>query len=137
VFLDAAEHRWVEELGGMNIFFLMDDGSIVTPPLGTILPGITRASLIRIAKDSGIDVQEKLYSFDQWREDAASGRLREAFACGTAAVVAPIGSVRHSGGEFTIGGGEVGPVTRKLRETLVGMQRGTREDVYGWLHRIS
>jgi branched-chain amino acid aminotransferase len=137
VFLDAAEHRWVEELGGMNIFFVMDDGSIVTPPLGTILPGITRASLIRIARDAGITVEEKAYSFDQWQQDAASGRLKEAFACGTAAVVAPIGSVRHAGGEFSIGGGGVGAVTHDLRQRLVGMQRGSREDVYGWLHSIS
>lgn len=137
VFLDAAEHRWVEELGGMNIFFVMEDGTIVTPPLGTILPGITRASLITIARDAGMSVEEKAYSFDQWQDDAAHGRLREAFACGTAAVVAPIGSVRYAGGEFAIGGGTVGPVTRKLRDTLVGMQRGSQIDVYGWLHVIA
>jgi branched-chain amino acid aminotransferase len=137
VFLDAAEHRWVEELGGMNIFFVMEDGTLVTPPLGTILPGITRASLITIARDAGMRVEEKAYSFDQWQDDATHGRLREAFACGTAAVVAPIGSVRHARGEFLIAGGTVGPVTRKLRDTLVGMQRGSQTDVYGWLRVIT
>src|SRR4029077_13314786 len=87
VFLDAVEQRWVEELGGMNVFFVFDDGSMTTPPLGgTILPGITRASLLILAKDKGIKVREDRYSIDQWRTDAASGRLREAFACGTAAV---------------------------------------------------
>jgi branched-chain amino acid aminotransferase len=137
VFLDAAEHRWVEELGGMNIVFVMEDGTLVTPPLGTILPGITRSSLITLARDAGMRVEEKAYSFDQWQEDAASGRLKEAFACGTAAVVAPIGTVRHAGGEFAIAGGKPGPVTQKLHETLVGIQRGTLADPYGWLHVIA
>jgi len=137
VFLDAAEHRWVEELGGMNIFFVMDDGTLVTPPLGTILPGITRSSLITLARDAGMRVEEKAYSFEQWQSDAASGRLKEAFACGTAAVVAPIGSVRHANGEFSIAGGEAGPVTQRLRETLVGIQKGAQADTRGWLHAIA
>ena len=93
-----------KNLDGMNIFFVMEDGTLVTPPLGTILPGITRASLITLARDAGMSVEEMAYSFGRWREDAATGRLREVFACGTAAVVAPIGSVRHVGGEFAIGG---------------------------------
>ena len=98
VFLDAVEQKWVEELGGMNIFFVFDDGSMVTPPLGgTILPGITRSSLLTLAKDKGIKVREDRYSIDQWRTDARSGRLREAFACGTAAVVTPIGTVAQQG----------------------------------------
>src|SRR5690242_10070638 len=93
VFLDAVERKWVEELGGMNIFFVFDDGSMCTPPLGgTILPGVTRSSLLVLAKDKGIKVREDRYSIDQWRSDARSGRLREAFACGTAAVVTPIGT---------------------------------------------
>nr|CAD6420716.1 branched-chain amino acid aminotransferase [Rhizobium sp. Q54] len=137
VFLDAAEHRWVEELGGMNVFFVMDDGSVLTPPLGgTILPGITRKSLIQLARDEGIVVEEKRYSFEEWRADAASGRLREAFACGTAAVVAGIGTVKFKGGEFQIGTGETGPVTTKLRQALVGIQRGQGNDQHGWLHPI-
>jgi branched-chain amino acid aminotransferase len=136
VFLDAAEHKWVEELGGMNIFFVMEDGSIVTPPLGTILPGITRASLIALARDAGMTVEEKLYSFDQWQADAASGRLKEAFACGTAAVVAPIGHVRHVDGEFSIADGAMGPVTSRLRETLVGIQKGAQADTRGWIRAI-
>lgn len=119
----------------MNIFFAMDDGSLVTPPLGTILPGITRKSLITLARDAGIVVQEQPYSFDQWQADAASGRLREAFACGTAAVVAAIGEVRHAGGSFLIGDGGTGPLTTRLREELVGIQRGTLADTRGWLRR--
>ncbi len=137
VFLDASEHRWVEELGGMNVFFVLDDGVIVTPPLGgTILPGITRESIIALARADGLQVQERPYGFDTWMADAASGRLREVFACGTAAVVAAVGEVRHPGGAFVIGDGSDGPVTRSLRDQLVGIQRGTRPDERGWLHPI-
>src|SRR6202012_2986859 len=93
VFLDAIERKYVEELGGMNIFFVFEDGSLVTPPLGTILPGITRDSIIALTKDSGKPVREETYSIDQWRADAASGRLKEACAGGTAAVISPIGKV--------------------------------------------
>ncbi|NGN40222.1 branched-chain amino acid aminotransferase [Mesorhizobium sp. CGMCC 1.15528] len=137
VFLDAAEHRWVEELGGMNVCFVMDDGSLVTPPLGgTILPGITRASILKLAQEAGLRIDEKPYSFDQWRKDAESGRLREAFACGTAAVVAGIGSVRFKDGAFAIGNSGDGEVTARLRSELVGIQRGTVDDKHGWVHLV-
>nr|WP_255354053.1 branched-chain amino acid aminotransferase [Phenylobacterium sp. Root700] len=138
VFLDAVEHRWIEELGGMNIFFVMDDDVLVTPPLGgTILPGITRDSIIALARDAGLTVQEAPYAFDQWRADAASGRLREVFACGTAAVVAAVGKVRHTGGEFVIGSGADGAITERLRAQLTGIQRGERADPQGWRHPVS
>ena len=137
VFLDAVEQKWVEELGGMNIFFVFDDGSMVTPPLGgTILPGITRSSLLTLAKDKGIKVREDRYSIDQWRTDARSGRLREAFACGTAAVVTPIGTVRSKDGEFKIGNGGPGTQTEDLKTALVGIQRGHAADTYGWIHKV-
>ena len=137
VFLDAAEHRWIEELGGMNVFFVMDDGSIVTPPLGgTILPGITRNSIITLARAKGHDVREEPYSFAQWRADAASGKLREAFACGTAAVVTAIGTVKSVDGDFTIGNGDGGLVTESLRGELTGIQRGTVADPAGWVHIV-
>jgi branched-chain amino acid aminotransferase len=136
VFLDAAEHRWVEELGGMNVFFVFD-GVMVTPPLGgTILPGITRDSIIELARDAGLRVEERPYAFEDWRADAADGRLREAFACGTAAVIAAIGEVRSSDGAFTIGDGDDGPVTRRLRDELVGIQRGAHNDSRSWRHRV-
>jgi branched-chain amino acid aminotransferase len=137
LFLDAAERRWIEELGGMNIFFVFADGSIATPPLtGTILPGITRDSLLTIAADLGITAREEPYAIDQVRADAESGRLVEAFACGTAAVVTPIASMQMTGGSFRIGMGEPGPVTQRLHATLTGIQRGTVEDVHGWLDRL-
>ncbi|APE28285.1 branched-chain amino acid aminotransferase [Aurantiacibacter gangjinensis] len=137
VFLDAVERKWIEELGGMNLFFVFDDGSIITPPLGgTILPGITRDSLLTLAREEGLTVREEKYSIDQWRDDAGSGRLVETMACGTAAVVTPVGRVASRDGEFTIGSGGPGQLTTKLREKLVGIQRGTVEDTHGWVTRI-
>lgn len=137
VFLDAVERRFVDELGGMNIFYVYDDGGLVTPPLtGTILPGITRDSVITLARHEGRTVVERPVSFDEWRADAASGRIREVFACGTAAVLTPIGQVRWSGGEFTVADGAPGPVTSALRGQLVDIQRGRAGDPFGWVHRV-
>ena len=137
VFLDAVERRWVEELGGMNIFFVFDDGSVQTPPLdGTILHGVTRDSLLRLARDMGFAVREEPYSIEQWKADAQSGRLTEAFACGTAAVVTPIGRVKGVDGEFLIGGQSVGPVTTRLRSALVDIQRGAAPDPYDWIELV-
>ncbi len=138
LFLDAAEHKWIEELGGMNLFFVFDDGSILTPELtGTILPGITRESLLKLAAEEGLTVREGRYSLDQWKADAASGKLLETFACGTAAVVTPVGKVAGRDGEFTIGSGGPGQLTQKLRQKLVAIQRGDAEDTHGWVERIA
>ena len=137
VFLDAVERRWIEELGGMNIFFVFDDGSLSTPPLtGTILPGITRDSIITLARDAGLAVREEPYAYDQWRADAQSGRLTEAFACGTAAVVTPIGKVAGKDGSFTIGDGGMGRTTRRMLETLSAIQRGAAADSHAWLRPV-
>lgn len=138
LFLDATERRWVEELGGMNIFFVFDDGSIATPPLtGTILPGVTRDTLLTLAGDLGIAAREEPYAADRLRADAASGRLVEAFACGTAAVIAPIGRIRSTAGDFAIGDGRPGPVSRKLHDALVAIQRGTAPDPHGWRRTLA
>src|SRR6478672_4018681 len=137
VFLDAAEHRWVEELGGMNVFFVFDDGSMTTPPLsGTILPCITRDSVITLARREGRTVREERYSIEQWRADAASGRLREVFACGTAAVVSAIGRIKSANGDIVIGDGNGGPITAALKDRLVGIQRGDVADTEGWVRKI-
>ncbi len=136
VFLDAAERKWIEELGGMNVFFVFNDGSMTTPPLGTILPGITRSSVLTLARDKGIPVREEKYSFDQWRADAKSGKLREAFACGTAAVLTPIGTVRAPDGEFVIGNGQSGARTGELKKALVDIQRGRASDPHKWIHKV-
>lgn len=137
VFLDSVEKTWVEELGGMNIFFVFDDRTLLTPPLGgTILPGITRDSLIHLARDLGMEVREEPYSIEDFKADASSGRLSEAFACGTAAVVTPIGTLRGPDYDRLIGGGAPGPVTESLRKALLGIQTGTAPDPRGWRRRV-
>lgn len=137
VFLDAVERRWIEELGGMNLFFVFADGRVVTPPLtGTILAGITRDSLITLMREEGLDVREEPYAIDQWRDDALSGRLVETLACGTAAVVTPVGAVVDGESRFTIGGGGPGQLAQRLRDRLLGIQLGTVEDRHGWITRL-
>lgn len=136
IFLDAAEHRWIEELGNMNVFFVMDDGLIITPSLGTILPGVTRLSIIDLARSEGHQVTETRYSFDEWAADAATGRLREVFACGTAATVVGVSEVRSENHQFTISDGQTGPVTKKLRSRLLDIQRGHSEDPFGWCKTV-
>jgi branched-chain amino acid aminotransferase len=137
VFLDAAEHRWIEELGGMNLYFAFDDGSLITPPLsGTILPGITRDSILTLAREEGLNVREERYSIDEWRADATSGKLLETFACGTAAVVTPVGKVSDTDSSFTIGTGGPGQVTARLKERLVAIQRGQAPDTHGWVVKL-
>jgi branched-chain amino acid aminotransferase len=136
VFLDALERRYIEELGGMNVFFVFDDGSLSTPPLGTILPGITRDSIIALARDSGRPVREEPYTIEQWRADANSGKLKEAFACGTAAVISPIGKVCSASGDFLISGGAAGPVAMGLRKQLVDIQYGRAADPHDWIRKV-
>ncbi len=137
LFLDAVERTYVDELSGMNVFFVYDDGTLVTPPLtGAILPGITRDSVMTLARRAGHTVQERPVSLDEWRAGAASGRIREAFACGTAAVITPIGLVRSPEGEFRVADGGSGAVTMRLRQELVDIQRGRAADEFGWVHRV-
>jgi branched-chain amino acid aminotransferase len=137
VFLDAVERRWIEELGGMNIFFVFGDGSIKTPPLSdTILHGVTRDCIMTLAREEGLSVREEPYAIDQWRADAESGRLVESFACGTAAVITPIGKVSAPDFSFSIGAGGPGQLTCKLRDRLVAIQRGTAPDPQNWVWRI-
>jgi branched-chain amino acid aminotransferase len=136
-FLDAAEHKWVEELGGMNLYFVHSDGSIVTPALsGSILEGITRDSIIALARDLGHDVVERRVSIDEWREGTADGSITEVFACGTAAVVTPVGSLKWDGGEAVAADGEAGKVTMDLRSALVDIQYGRAADRHGWMTRV-
>jgi branched-chain amino acid aminotransferase len=147
VWLDAAEHRWVEEMGGMNLFFVhggqdAGDGSegapqILTPPLtGTLLPGITRDSLLRLAPELGVKAVEDKISIEQWRDQCASGELTEVFACGTAAVITPVGRVKSESADWTVGDGTPGPVTARLREELIGIQYGRLPDPFNWVHKV-
>jgi branched-chain amino acid aminotransferase len=142
VWVDAVERRWVEEMGTMNLFLVLRDGALggggrpclVTPPLaGTILAGATRDSILRLAHDAGFATEERRISVDEWRSAAADGTLAEAFACGTAAVVVPIGSVCTPDAAFRVGDGATGPVTRQLRDTLLAVQHGREPDAHGWL----
>jgi branched-chain amino acid aminotransferase len=136
-FLDAVEHRWVEELGGMNIYFVFDDGSVVTPELtGTILEGVTRDSILELLRDAGHEVVERRVGVDEWRSGAASGRIREVFACGTAAVVTPIGRLVSPDGELVMGDGGTGEVTASVRSRLLDLQYGRAADPHGWMHRL-
>jgi branched-chain amino acid aminotransferase len=142
VWLDAVEHIWVEEMGGMNLCFVHrpEDGdrpTLMTPALtGTLLPGVTRDSLLQLAHRLGIGCEEGRISIHQWRKQCELGRITEVFACGTAAVIAPVGKVRGSTGEWVIGSGEPGPVTRRLRDELLGIQYGRRSDELGWMHKV-
>jgi branched-chain amino acid aminotransferase len=140
VWLDAVERRWVEEMGGMNLFFVFGSGDgarLVTPELsGALLPGITRDSLLMLAADLGYAVEERRISTEEWEKKVESGELTEVFACGTAAVITPVGSVKHADGGFTIGGGAAGAVTMRLREALTRIQRGLAPDTHGWLTRL-
>lgn len=135
VFLDADEGKYVEELGGMNMYFVFADGRIVTPATGTILEGITRNSIIELAGKLGHQVEERRFSIDEWREGVASGAISEVFACGTAAVVTPVASLKWTGGQ-TAAAEESGEVTMRIRRALVDLQFGRAEDTFGWLHRV-
>ncbi|EFL22984.1 branched-chain-amino-acid transaminase [Streptomyces himastatinicus ATCC 53653] len=136
VWLDAIERRWIEEMGGMNLYFVYGN-RIVTPELsGSLLPGITRASLLRIAEDLGYEVAEGRISVDDWRAGNEDGSLTEVFACGTAAVITPVGSVKSARASWTVGDGQPGEVTTKLRKALLDIQTGAAPDPHGWLHRV-
>jgi branched-chain amino acid aminotransferase len=140
VWLDACEHRWVEEMGGMNLFFVYGSGDsarIMTPALtGSLLPGITRETLLTAANDLGIPAEEGSISVDQWRAGCRSGEITEAFACGTAAMIAPIGTVKAPDDSWTVGSGEAGPVGLRLRDHLLGIQFGRVSDRHGWTHQV-
>src|SRR6476620_5958973 len=137
VWLDAVERRWVEEMGGMNLFFVLGSGptaEVVTPELsGSLLPGVTRDSLLTMCRELGYTATERRISTEEWAKKAETGELTEVFACGTAAVITPVGSVKHAEGGFEIAGGEPGPITMQLREALTDLQYGRAPDPHGWL----
>lgn len=135
-FVDALEHRWVEELGGMNLYFVTADNRLVTPRLtGTILEGVTRSSILTLGAELGLTPEERPISIDEWRDGVTSGAIREVFACGTAAVVTPVGQLVWDGGQ--VGDGSTGEITMKIREALIDIQYGRAADTHGWLHRLA
>jgi branched-chain amino acid aminotransferase len=134
VFLDAQESKYVEELGGMNLYFVFDDGTIVTPESATILEGITRASIMELAGKMGYHVTERKFGIDEWRDGVAGGRITEIFACGTAAVVTPVGALKTKDGDVPAPAST--DLTMRIREALVDVQFGRAEDTFGWMHRV-
>jgi branched-chain amino acid aminotransferase len=140
VWLDAIHRRNIEEMGGMNIFFVYQEKGetvVVTPELtGTLLPGITRDSLLQLAREQGFRAEERKVSVDEWRAAINDGRMTEAFACGTAAVITPVGHVKSRQGEWSINKGETGPVAARLREILLNLQHGLAPDTHGWMKKI-
>jgi branched-chain amino acid aminotransferase len=140
VWLDAAEHRWVEEMGGMNLYFVYGSGAqarLVTPALnGSLLPGVTRDALLTVAHELGYAAEEGKISTDEWQAGNASGAITEVFACGTAAVITPVGSVKSEHGEWTVGDGSPGPVTTQLRGSLLALQTGQAADPHGWMYHL-
>ncbi len=133
LFLDSEEEKFLEELGGMNIVLVKKDGTLLTPASDSILEGITRDSILQLAEDRGHTVERRRVTIDEWREGAASGDIVEAFACGTAAVVAPIGLLKAEGFEIRHDSTEL---ALSLREELTGIQYGTVEDRHGWMMRL-
>jgi branched-chain amino acid aminotransferase len=134
VFLDAQQGMYVEELGGMNLYFVYRDGTIVTPALGTILEGITRSSIITLAEELGHRVEQRHFAIDEWRKGVESGDIVEVFACGTAAVVTPVGELRGEDGITPAPPSQ--EVTMRLRKALVDIQFGRAEDTHGWMSRV-
>ncbi|WP_018802283.1 branched-chain amino acid aminotransferase [Salinispora arenicola] len=140
VWLDATSGQLVEELGGMNLFFVRRTGTdveLVTPQLtGTLLPGVTRDALLKLGRRLGYRTSEEPMPIDQWRAECRSGRITETFACGTAAVVTPVGRVRDRDGDWNIGDGGTGPVTTRMRETLVDLHHGRAADPDAWMEPV-
>ncbi len=134
LWLDAVERRFVDEVGAMNIAFIYEGKTLKTPALsGAILHGVTRESILILARDAGLKVEETRIDFFEVLDDIASGRITEVFGMGTGAVIAPVGRLGYQGKDIVIGGGQPGPVARTMFDTLTGIQYGLRPDPYGWV----
>jgi len=136
LFLDSVEGKYIEELGGMNVVLVYKDGTLVTPESDSILEGITRDSILQLAADRGHTVVRRRVTIDEWRDGVASGDIVEVFACGTAAVVTPIGLLKGDGFEVGSADAVAGELTMALRQELTDIQYGRREDVHGWMMRL-
>jgi branched-chain amino acid aminotransferase len=136
LWLDAKEHKYVEEVGAMNILFVKGD-KLVTPPIGgTILPGITRKSVLQMAPDLGLQAEERPISIDEVMTGIESGEITEVFGAGTAAVISPVGKIAYEGKEAVVNNNETGPMANKFFDTLTGIQYGELEDKYNWVHKV-
>ena len=139
LFTDALTDDTIDELGGMNLMLVHRDGKLITPALnGNILDGVTRRSLLQLARDRGLEVEERAVTVSEWRDGVADGSITEAFACGTAAVITPIGMLKGEAGTLVdFGDRAPGEVTMSLRRQLTGIQFGTEPDPHGWVHPIA
>ncbi len=136
LWLDGIEHKYIEEVGAMNIFFKID-GKIVTPMLnGSILPGVTRASVIDVCKSWGYDVEERRISVDELYEAAKNGKLEEVFGSGTAAVISPVGTLKFGDDVFDINNGKIGEVSQRVYDTITEIQTGKVEDTFNWIVEV-
>lgn len=136
LWLDAMEHKYIEEVGTMNIFFLMGD-KLISPKLGgSVLPGITRRSVLAVAKEWGFEVEERRITIDEVFEAHQDGELKEVFGSGTAAVISPVGLIHHNGKTITLDQEKIGPFAKKMFDTITGIQYGKMEDSYGWTHPV-
>ena len=136
LWLDGVHRKYVEEVGTMNVMFLIDDTVVTAPLEGSVLPGVTRDSIIHILKDWGYKVEERELSIDELMEAGRNGKLKEAFGTGTAAVISPVGQLYYKGEEIVINDFKTGELTQKLYDTLTGIQWGRLEDKYGWVRYI-
>jgi len=136
LWLDACEKKWVEEVGTMNMFFVIDDTAITCPLTGSILGGVTRDSVIRMLQDWGITVREEMISIDEIVSAADSGELKEAFGTGTAAVISPVGQITYKDKNYTIAGGKMGELSQRLYNEITAIQYGEKPDVYGWVEKV-
>jgi branched-chain amino acid aminotransferase len=140
IWLDAKERRFIEEMGGMNLFFVYQKGSqvvLVTPNLtGSLLPGVTRDSILQLSSELGYQAEERPITVDEFEAHIKDGTMTEVFACGTAAVITPVGEVKSKAGGFIVNEGKTGPVAARIRETLLNIQHGHAPDPHGWMHRI-
>jgi branched-chain amino acid aminotransferase len=136
LWLDAVERKYIEEVGTSNIFFFIGN-ELITPSLtGTILSGITRDSVIRMARDWGVKVSERKIALEEVLSTAEKGTLKEVFASGTAAVISPVGKLAYRGKTHVINGGKVGSLSQKLYDTIMGIQYGKVKDPYGWIEKV-
>lgn len=137
LWLDAIESRYIEEVGAMNICFVYEGKRVVTPPLtGSILPGVTRDSVLTLAKDLGYEVAEERIDVDEMLADVESGRITEVFGCGTAAIIAPVGRFRYRDRDYSVNNNELGPVSSLIYKELTDIQFGRIPDRFGWTYTI-
>ena len=136
LWLDAVERKYIEEVGTMNMFFVIEDEVITAPLTGSILPGITRDSVIHMVKDWGMKMSERSIAIDEVISAARDGRLKEAFGTGTAAVISPVGQITYEGEGHIVAGGKMGGLSQRLYNEIVAIQYGEKEDPYGWVERI-